>query len=125
MMTPQFTGKRILIVEDEYFIASDLARALESEGASIVGPVADIAQGLAKASDEAIDAAILDVNLEGATSYAIADALRRRAIPFVFLTGYDDWAIAESYRDAPRIAKPCPLSVITTRLETILREFAS
>jgi DNA-binding response OmpR family regulator len=125
-MSRQLTGKRILIVEDEYFIASDLARALDKEGAVAVGPVGGLDQGVALAGSEALDAAILDVNLEGAVSYAIADALRERAIPFMFLTGYDDWALPEEYRDAPRVAKPCPTSTVLLCLRSLLaKEYAS
>jgi DNA-binding NarL/FixJ family response regulator len=125
-MAHDLAGKRILIVEDEYFIASDLARALEQAESVVVGPVGGLAQGVALARSEALDAAILDVNLEGAMSYAIADALRVRAIPFMFLTGYDDWALPEGYRHAPRVAKPCPTSVVMTCLHSMLaKEFAS
>ena len=110
-MTGSLAGKRILVVEDEYFIAFDIKRALVKEGADVVGPVGDAAKGLALASD-ALDAAILDVNLEGTNSFPIADRLRVRRVPYMFLTGYDDWALPEIYRSAPRIAKPFPMRAV-------------
>lgn len=79
-MTGVLAGRRVLVVEDEYFIAVDLKRALSKEGALVVGPVRDLAAGLSLA-DEPIDAAILDVNLEEAMSYPIADRLRDRKVP--------------------------------------------
>lgn len=39
-------AKRILVVEDEYFIARDLERALRAADAIVVGPVATLEQGL-------------------------------------------------------------------------------
>ena len=39
---------------------------------------------------EAIDAAVLDVNLKGQKSYPVADALAARGVPFVFSTGYNN-----------------------------------
>lgn len=107
-MEQKLTGKRILVVEDEYFIASDLKRALATEGAVVVGPVGDLARGLRLAEDDALDAAILDVNLEGTMSYPIADRLAAGKVPYMFLTGYDGWSLPPAYKGAPRIAKPFP-----------------
>ena len=37
---PELGGRRVLVVEDEYYIASDTARALQGAGALILGPFA-------------------------------------------------------------------------------------
>ena len=63
-MTEGLTGKRILIVEDEYFIAADLKRALAEAGAIVVGPAGTLASAQALVDDD-IDLALLDVNLDG------------------------------------------------------------
>lgn len=100
------TGKRILVVEDEYFIASDLQTALENEGAVLVGPVGNLDDGLRLAGSEEIDGALLDVNLGEVRSFPIADRLADREIPYILLTGYDAWALPDAYRAAPRLEKP-------------------
>ncbi|HKT75718.1 MAG TPA: response regulator [Sphingobium sp.] len=105
-MVGQLAGKRILIVEDEYFIASDLQRALHAEGAVVVGPVGELNQALSLAADKALDAAILDVNLEGAMSFPIAERLAAGHVPFMFLTGYDAWSLPPGYEETPRLPKP-------------------
>lgn len=105
-MQPKLAGKRILVVEDEYFIASDLQRALAVEGAVVVGPVGDLAKALRLVEDDTLDAAILDVNLEGVMSYPIADRLTAENTPYMFLTGYDGWSLPPAYKGAPRVAKP-------------------
>jgi DNA-binding response OmpR family regulator len=94
-----------MVVEDEYFIASDLKRQLAGEGAEVVGPVATLEAGL-RLADEPLDAAVLDVNLEEDLSYPIAERLRARDVPFLLLTGYDAWSLPPEYRSAPRLAKP-------------------
>lgn len=119
-MAGPLAGKRILVVEDEYFIASDLKRALEKEGAVVAGPVGELPQGLALLSTDVIDAAILDVNLEGATSFPIADRLAEHGVPFIFLTGYDGWAIPDAYRDMPRIGKPFPIRAVIDCMTRLL-----
>lgn len=121
-MNDTLAGKRILIVEDEFFIAADLRRVLQDEGVIVVGPTGDLSAGLALASDEALDAAILDVNLDGAPSYPIAATLCGRSVPFLFVTGYDDWALDEAYRMSPRISKPCNSGMIVQAIEQMIAQ---
>ena len=105
-MGRSLAGKHILIVEDEYFIATDLARALEAEDATILGPFCDLALALASARDNHIDVALLDVNLNGEHCYPVAELLEDRTVPFLFVTGYDRAALPERFRSAPRLTKP-------------------
>lgn len=117
-MTGALTGKRILIVEDEYFIAADLKRAISQQGAEIVGPVGNLKAGLDLAS-EPIDVAVLDVNLEEALSYPIADRLRSSGVPYVFLTGYDGWSLPAAYQDDVRLAKPFAIQSVVAAVEKL------
>ncbi len=117
-MTEGLTGKRILIVEDEYFIAADLKRALAEAGAIVVGPAGTLASAQALVDDD-IDLALLDVNLDGEHSYPLANRLHERAVPFAFLTGYDQWALPPAYRDVPRLDKPFDLAHLIRQLTAI------
>lgn len=83
------SGRTILVVEDDYFLAQLIARAFKSSGAVILGPVANVVDALDLIRKTAvIDGAILDVNLMGEMVYPVADALGDRDVPFVFATGY-------------------------------------
>ena len=117
-MTEGLTGKRILIVEDEYFIAADLKRALAEAGAIVVGPAGTLASAQALVDDD-IDLALLDVNLDGEHSYPLANRLHERAVPFAFLPGYDQWALPPAYRDVPRLDKPFDLAHLIRQLTAI------
>jgi len=75
-------------------------------GCAVVGPAARINQALAMVEAEAIDVAVLDVNLNGQMSYPIADALAARGVPFVFSTGYDKDRLLDGYRTVPVLQKP-------------------
>jgi CheY-like chemotaxis protein len=102
-----FTGLRILVVEDNFLAAEVVRDTLESNGCTVVGPVGRIADGLRLAEQEALDGAVLDVNLNGDWCFPIAETLRRRDVPFIFLTGYDDAAIIPvELRRARRLSKP-------------------
>lgn len=96
-LSSEFQGKRILVVEDEYFIADDLALELEGHGAVVVGPVPSLNAALELIETRQVDAAILDIELDAETAYPVADALDRREIPFVFVSGTDPNKVPEPY----------------------------
>ena len=103
------SGRRVLVIEDEYFLADDLVRALSTLGARIVGPFGDLDEATDIVDrDIAIDAAIVDVNLRSQMVFPLARLLRTRNIPFVFTTGYDRSAI--DVRMTRTHSKPCAIA---------------
>lgn len=105
-MHAKLRGKTIFVAEDEYFIAADLARALENAGAKVIGPVADLDAAMNRARAEPLDAAILDINLEGRMSYPLVDLLKGKDIPLLLLTGYDRSALPAPHQKLSCICKP-------------------
>ena len=105
--TKTLAGRRILIVEDDFFIADDFAATFEGAGAQVVGPAATLSEAFDLIErTERLDGALLDINLQGELAYTLADALRARGVPIVFATGYDRGAIPERYADIPLCEKP-------------------
>jgi DNA-binding response OmpR family regulator len=82
-------GKTVLLVEDEYLIAVGAAMMLQELGASGVLMAHRLDGGLSLAHEEAVDAAVLDVNLVGERSLPIAERLAERGVPYIFATGYN------------------------------------
>jgi DNA-binding NtrC family response regulator len=80
-------GARVLVVEDDFFIALELASILSDAGAEIVGPSQTVAGALDLADDELLSAAILDIRLGDDTVGPVADMLAAHGVPFVFYTG--------------------------------------
>lgn len=115
-------GRRILVVEDVYLIADDVCRALVRAGAEVVGPAGTVADALVAMDAGTIDAAVLDVNLDGTPSFAIAGELERRSVPFLFATGYDDWALPDMWRDKRRIGKPFNARSMLDALVSVIAE---
>jgi CheY-like chemotaxis protein len=99
-------ARRILIVEDETMIAMMIEDFLEESGWDVVGSAGGTERALAMAEEADIDAAVLDVNLNGQDTFAVADILSDRHIPFVFATGYGAEGVAERFRGVPTLTKP-------------------
>lgn len=110
---------RVLVVEDEYFIAQDIMKALAAQGAVGVGPVASRENALRAIEDEYPDAAILDINIDGSIDFAIADELTRRRLPFVFATGYDAAQIPPRFAEVGRFEKPFEANELARHLIVI------
>ena len=104
----KLAGLKVLVVEDSYLIAEHVSDLLTQHGAEVVGPVGRLGPGLKLVEEGApVDGALLDVNLDGEFCFPIASALMRRAVPFTFLTGYDDGdIIPRDFAGAPRLGKP-------------------
>ena len=99
--------RRVLLVEDEELVALDLVEALNSRGWEIVGPAATLDEAMALVGTGIhLDAAVLDVNLQGRWAHTLAEALARRGVPFVVCTGYELVDPDNRFADAPIIAKP-------------------
>lgn len=100
------TKKRILIVEDEFIVALAMENALESQNFEVVGPTGTVQKAVGLAEAEDFDAALLDVNLGDQSIAPVAAILKRRSIPFVFISGYGRESLPEDYRDARLLQKP-------------------
>ena len=111
-------GLRILIVEDVFLIADELNDLLTAIGCVVVGPSPSLTDGLKTATAEALDGALLDVNLaKEQTSFPIAEVLTARGVPFLFLSGYDvhDNFPAE-FQNAPCLPKPVEVRQLTREM---------
>lgn len=97
---------RILVVEDEFLIALDIAGVLEQAGLTVIGPAANVGDALDAIAREAVDGALLDVHLAGQPVGPIADALIARGIPFAFVSGHGREYLPAPHRDAPLVKKP-------------------
>jgi diguanylate cyclase len=114
-------GRRILLVEDMWLAALELEKLLRRAGIEPVGPAARLQEALALAERERLDGAVLDINLDGEMVLPVAEVLRRRSVPFVFLTGYGDGAaLPREFRSERRLIKPVQLEELKVALADAL-----
>jgi DNA-binding response OmpR family regulator len=117
------SGRRVLVVEDEYFLADDIVRALAALGAQTIGPYGDVHEATHVVDrDVAIDAAIMDVNLRDEPIFPLARILRARKVPFVFMSGYDRCSIDTEFRDVQLWGKPLDIMALTSELTAMIRQ---
>ncbi len=106
MVGPMLKNCRIMIVEDEPVLALELVSILEDEGAIVVAVAQCVASALDSVREYWINCAILDIDLNGETSYPIADALSELNLPFAFVTGYTESEPPPRHIHRPVINKP-------------------
>jgi CheY-like chemotaxis protein len=97
---------RALVIEDEPMIAMLIEDMLLDFGCATVEVAGRMDAGLRLAESGDYDFVVLDVNLDGAPSYPIADVLGRRGIPVIFATGYGMGGLAAAYAGGPTLQKP-------------------
>ncbi len=111
---------RILIVEDEYYLAADLADALRRQGVEVLGPVGTLAEAARMVERERFDCAVLDMNLHGDMAFPIADRLDQAGVPFIIATGYNSASLPERFSGIPRVEKPFNPDEVAAAIPLIL-----
>lgn len=118
-MSTAATERRILVVEDEALVAMLVEDALMDAGFAVIGPARTVAQALELLKADPPDAAVLDLNLAGENSLAVAEALAARGIPFLVATGYGAAGLPPHLKHVPVLPKPydpADLTVVIDRL---------
>jgi DNA-binding response OmpR family regulator len=102
---------KLLIVEDEYLLADNVARYFAKQGAQVIG----FAPSVRKAREiinrgEAFDLAVLDIRLQDAEVYEVADLVRDKGARLVFYTAMEASSLPDRFRNTPVVQKPAPLN---------------
>lgn len=111
-----FSGKCVLVVEDEYLLADETRRQLQHLGAMVIGPACGVEEAMALIIDQKVDAAILDIFLDGELVFPVAEKLEELAIPYVFATGYDPSVVPAHFSGFILSEKPIDLENIAEAL---------
>jgi DNA-binding response OmpR family regulator len=119
---PDLSGRRILVVEDDYVQAADICDDLRRVGATVLGPAptSHYAYSLLMGR-RGVDGAILDIRLHGTDVFDLARELRERGVPMVFATGYGD-DIPAAFGGAPLLNKPINPDRLIEVVGNLIRE---
>ncbi len=117
---PEIAGARIMLVEDEVILALDLSMTLEEAGAAVVGPFHRLSEAQSYARVDALDAAILDIDVRGRDVFPLADRLRDAGVPILFHTARTRVDTQRFPRSAV-CRKPCGAHRLLPALEALMR----
>ena len=97
-------GTRVLIVEDDPFVAMAANMMVEELGGVVAGTAHSLDAAKEKIGQLELDCVMLDVNLNGDLSLGVAADLKARGIPFLFCTAYTH--AFHGFENVPRVMKP-------------------
>ena len=106
MSKRELSNRKVLVVEDEMMIAMLIEDMLDEFGCELVGPATNVPRALDLIGKERVEIAVLDLNLDGQDTYAIADVLQQKNVPFIFATGYGSTGLRKEYGNRPVLQKP-------------------
>ena len=113
---------RVLIVEDEIAIALELEACLRDAGFDTVGPAFDAAEAAGLVASAGFDAAILDIGLIGTSMKEVMGPLVERQVPFIFMTGYEEFGLPAWVPPTQRFTKPFAIADLIERLKLALKD---
>jgi two-component SAPR family response regulator len=118
-------GHRVLIVDDNYLVATSMASVLQFAGAEITGMVPRLEQAMevVRSDRDTFDVVVLDVDLDGTPSYPLAEMLDEYGIPYVFVTGYEE--LEPRFDDRPKCTKPVTAEALCAAVARLKASIAS
>jgi CheY-like chemotaxis protein len=117
----ELNGRRILVVEDEWFLADEISHAVNRAAGTVVGPVASVEEALELLQREPEpDAATLNVRVADGESYPVADELARRHIPFLFASANSASSLPGRFSRRAIVGKPFSGARLVTALSALL-----
>ncbi|HYL74056.1 MAG TPA: PAS domain S-box protein [Bryobacteraceae bacterium] len=116
---------RILIVEDQGIVATDIERCLEESGFEVTGIATSMEDAIREASDSRPDLVLMDIRIHGeADGIDAAERLRQDfGLPIIYLTAHDDRdTLARAKRTEPMafLLKPFKPAELTSAVEIAL-----
>ena len=112
-------GLRALIIEDEYFVADDLRKILKKQGADLVKLSGTVEDAIRNIREDGFEFALVDINIRGEMTFALADEFRRRNVPFAFVSGYERRFNPRRFEDVPNWGKPYDHRQIVTGIQSL------
>lgn len=119
--TADLNGKRIVVVEDDFVLATDICRTLRDLGATVLGPAPTPFYAMHLIGRKKIDAAVLDVRLHGTTVFEVADMLRDQGVPIIFATASDRKSMPNRFQESPLLEKPFDRKKLVNEIHAVTR----
>jgi two-component sensor histidine kinase/CheY-like chemotaxis protein len=96
----------VLLVEDEAMVVMMVEEVLNELGLRMIGPYGTVDEALRAVRESSVDAAVLDINLEGRSVFPVVDLLLEKRVPVAFISGYGAESLDSRYAHIPFVQKP-------------------
>lgn len=119
------SNPRLVLVDDDEALISELAALLTDVGYHVVGIADNGLSGIDLVSQTKPDVVVMDVRMRGMSGTEAADILRHRHpdVPVVVMSAYDDDGIvaaAEAAQVAAYLVKGCSASELFATLDAVV-----
>lgn len=121
-MKDSLPGRRVLVVEDNPLLALNLDDALRERGVDVVGPALSMESGMALVREDALDCAVLDIDIGGHPVWPIARGLQEDGVPFMFVSGDCDKGLPADLAGTVCLQKPADTADILTSVSAIMEQ---
>jgi CRP-like cAMP-binding protein len=112
---------RILIVEDNYLMATEVEEFVRSCGYAVAGAAPSVEKGLALIAEDNVDGALLDIDLAGTPSFPMCRTLSDKGVPFLFLSAYSpNTIVPPEFRTTPHLTKPFEPAALKSALRALV-----
>ena len=111
-----------MIVEDDYYLATDNMAVIEAAGGKVVGPFGTDNEARASLDTEGADLAVVDINLGNGPIFDLARHLQSIKLPFLFATGYDQGVVPNDLSAVVRLEKPLRPAELINAAVSVLQE---
>lgn len=121
MINPVLESRQIMIIEDEYLLASELGEVLKSAGAKVIGPVPTSARAKALIERSRPDCIVSDINLSGESVFPFARWALAMGLPMLFVSGYDRTSLPPDLAAVELIRKPVDLTRLVSSVQEMIK----
>ena len=115
------SGCKVLLVEDEGILTIFVEDLLTDLGHEVVAVAQNLDDAMTQADQAKFDVALLDLNLNGAYSYPVAELLAAKGVPFAFVTGYGLAGVAAGFGEVPTLRKPFDVAHLASLMDRLAR----
>jgi two-component system, response regulator PdtaR len=120
---------KILIIEDEFILASELAETLESEGYEVVLTADNGQEALDFYQENDVDLVLCDININGDWDgiETVTKLIAVKQVPIIYLTAFTDKETLERAKQtfpAAYIPKPYHITNLRMAIELAINNFA-
>jgi CheY-like chemotaxis protein len=113
-------GASLFLVEDEALIRLMIVEMLEDLGHRVVAEAGSIQEAEPLARTASFDLAVFDINIHGFLISPIAEIVKSRGLPFIFVSGDGPEGRPSQFDDKPVLRKPFLITEFASMINSAL-----